>query len=106
MVRGYPRGIVLLGLQKGLDELWCDQSHVVPKTAQHSRPIVRSPCGFHPYQAGRQLSEELRNLPSPQPPSQNCCFPTIYSVDLEYILGNVEPNYTHFDGHRSLLPRR
>jgi len=67
---------------------------------------VSTLCGLDADQTWNLLPEEISNLRSPKSSTQDCFTSTINAVDLEHILCDVQPNYSHLDGHGTLLPRR
>jgi hypothetical protein len=60
------RCVVFMGLHIGLDELRRDELNRVSELHELAGREMRATAGFHPDEAGRQLSKTLRDLRSLQ----------------------------------------
>jgi len=82
--------IVFLALDEGLDVSWRDRPNVMAQLADLARPEVSAATRFHRDNARRQLPEKPQHLRSPQFLFQNRTACTVRSVDLKYILCQIE----------------
>src|SRR5215472_15736974 len=91
-------GIVLVALDVRLHVSRWHQSHLVPKRAQLSRPVVRRRARLQANQTWRQLTEERQNLRTPKLLAQNRRSLCIDPVHLKNMLRQVQSdrsNLTH-----------
>ena len=101
-------GIIFLPLHKGLHILRRHQLHLVPQCSQLTRPVMGRGAGFHANKAGRQLLEQLQQLPTRQPAPQHCLALRVDTVNLENRLCQIQPNNRYLLHRHSplLLVRR
>ena len=84
--------IVLAALHIGLHVLRRHQLDLVPQRGQLTRPVVGRGARFHTDEAGRQLLEQLQQLPPRKPAPQHRLALRVDTVNLENRLCQIQPN--------------
>jgi hypothetical protein len=98
--------VILVALDERLDELRGDQPDVVTIGFQLSCPVVRTRAGLHDNDAARLdgFQQNLEPLLATQPaPSHNLAMP-IYTVQLENVLCQTDPNVAKLHERTPSLP--
>jgi len=86
------RGIVLVRLDVGFDELRSNQLHRVSQLGEFPRPVVGAPACFHTDQARRQVGEERGHLVALQLLLQHRPAALIHAMHLDHVLCQIDPN--------------
>jgi hypothetical protein len=94
------RCIVLVGLHKRFDELWCDQPHFVAKTLQFTSPVMRTPT--IPTRQGSSAAKNA-SLPPSQPLLQDRFAFIVGCMNLKNVFCQIKANGGNSPSHGRLL---
>src|SRR5215471_13237842 len=95
--------IILVRLDKGLDELGCQELDCVAMLAEAPSPVMRPAAGFQADEYWRQLRYKGHQVMPRQALAQDDLAPLIHSHRVKHALCNVDPKYAHRWFHETRL---